>query len=1544
MSLRFRKTARHNLGGRRVAYLAAACAVAAVLFPAAAMARANVPQSFAGLPLLQANPAFDPYARVNDWSYGLSASFSNTFLVNTTADALPSQSECLGVAGDCSLRQAIDKANAESSDEIDVPAGTYSVTLGTLPINGSMTIVGAGTGQTIIDGSGNVDANTHQLSRIMKVASGQSVGLDNLSLTGGVDGNDENATGGATETVSLNGGGAIFNDGGTLSLANVVFQNNAASNPIGGAVATAGGSLGMAFVTFDGNAAGVGGALRIRSGEVSGISVTFTDNDGEFGGGSIYMDSGFLSLTNSTIDHSEGLNGFGIGIQNAGGQVNLLHVTIAHSEGYALLTDVGASTGIANTIIGLGGRGDCVPAGRTDSVTNATTAAGVTGTGNNSNLDQNGDCSVTGSNNLTGDPLLSSPGFFGGPTDLTKTDALKTGSPAIGAVPSGCLSVDQRGESRSTPCSIGAFEYIAGAHASFTYDPPNPLDQQTVTFTNMSTTTNDGATLSYVWNFGDGQTSTDANPTHAFAASNTGSVYAVTLQVTDSTGSADETTQDVTVEPNHPIASFNFGAAAPNTPVQFDASGSTDPAGTIVDYHWSWGDDSNDTDTGSSPTATHTFASAGTYPVTLTVTDDGGRTDSISQDVSVQTPSISNYYVDATWTDRSNGDTVTGPDGQQLTIGIDAFATIADALAAANEGQPNAAVRVAAGDYEELPLTMTQPGLELIGAPNFGTHVHLLQLSVDGPDEVVSGLDLIGPGHDGGEGTGCQGCGTSPVVSLGGDVSSDGDDIQQDAVIVNNRISFGFIGIAFTSGNGNNFPASGSEAIDNEIFGNVTGVSVDGGLNNLIEDNDIHDNGSVNQAGSQQPQAGVLITDDGDNQPTGGNLILANTIARSVGNGISIRTSDNIVDHNTLSDNGSYPFVKEASGVELVAGSNDAVNGNAVTDNTITGSAFAGIKIGDGTDSNRIAGNTITGTLNGGRNGGSETPGGGGTAILITGYGATNTTISGNTLGPNSGHGIFQEANDGDSTGTDVHQNTISGNTLGGILNNDTASIDASQNWWGSADGPSGAGTGTGDSVSTNVFFDPWLQCPPAQQPCANQPPQASFTASPSQTPGSLQVSVDGTASTDPDGTIASYSWDFGDDSALASGATATHTYRAPGTYTITLTVTDNNEASGTTTRQVTVPAAGQPPQASASATPSSTPGSLQVAFDASSSTDPDGTIVSYAWDFGDGSTATGPTPSHTYAAPGTYTVALTVTDNNGATNTTTHQVTVPAVPASQPKANQPPHASFVLTPPGTAGSLQITVDGSGSSDPDGTIASYAWNFGDGTSATGASTTHTYAAAGTFTVTLTVTDNQGATSSASQQVTVPVPGAPAPPLPPPVKGVSVDVLPFTGTVLVNGLPLVAGQQIPFGATVDTTNGTVLIETISPTGSLDAAYFAGAVFKLVKTPAGLTELLLQGGNFNVCNVKSKRHSASAAAKPPKKKKTTVVRSLWGNGHGQFVTQGKYAAATVRGTIWNTQDRCDGTFVQVQRGVVSVLDLVRHKTKSVTAGNSLLVPAP
>ncbi|MEN2736308.1 PKD domain-containing protein [Microbacterium sp. X-17] len=252
--------------------------------------------------------------------------------------------------------------------------------------------------------------------------------------------------------------------------------------------------------------------------------------------------------------------------------------------------------------------------------------------------------------------------------------------------------------------------------------------------------------------------------------------------------------------------------------------------------------------------------------------------------------------------------------------------------------------------------------------------------------------------------------------------------------------------------------------------------------------------------------------------------------------------------------------------------------------------------------------------------------------------------------------------------------------------------------------------------------------------PIPNQPPTSSFTV----TPTNLSVSTDASASTDPDGTIIGYAWDWGDGS-TGTGVTASHTYAAGGTYTITLTTTDNSNASTGSTKQVTVTPPNQPPTAAFTTSANG----LALSVDGSTSSDPDGTIASYAWNFGDGATATGATASHTYAAAGTYTVTLVVTDNQSATGTTSQQVTVA-------KANVAPTAAFTSSATG----LAVSVDGSTSSDPDGTIASYAWDFGDGATAAGATASHTYAAAGTYTITLVVTDNQSATGTTAKQVVV----------------------------------------------------------------------------------------------------------------------------------------------------------------------------------------------
>jgi PKD repeat protein len=143
--------------------------------------------------------------------------------------------------------------------------------------------------------------------------------------------------------------------------------------------------------------------------------------------------------------------------------------------------------------------------------------------------------------------------------------------------------------------------------------------------------------------------------------------------------------------------------------------------------------------------------------------------------------------------------------------------------------------------------------------------------------------------------------------------------------------------------------------------------------------------------------------------------------------------------------------------------------------------------------------------------------------------------------------------------------------------------------------------------------------------------------------------------------------------------------------------------------------------------------------------------VRSYAWDFGDGGTGTGVTASHTYVTAGTYTVRLRVTDDAGATGSTSSAVTVTA----PPPVNRAPTAAFTAAATG----LTVGVDGSASSDADGTVRTFAWDFGDGGTGTGSTAAHTYATPGTYTVRLTVTDDGGATGTTSSAVTVTAPPA-----------------------------------------------------------------------------------------------------------------------------------------------------------------------------------------
>jgi glucose/arabinose dehydrogenase/chitodextrinase len=173
-----------------------------------------------------------------------------------------------------------------------------------------------------------------------------------------------------------------------------------------------------------------------------------------------------------------------------------------------------------------------------------------------------------------------------------------------------------------------------------------------------------------------------------------------------------------------------------------------------------------------------------------------------------------------------------------------------------------------------------------------------------------------------------------------------------------------------------------------------------------------------------------------------------------------------------------------------------------------------------------------------------------------------------------------------------------------------------------------------------------------------------------------------------------------------------------------------------------------QQPTAAFTATPNPVNVGVSVTFDGSASADPDGTIVSHAWDFGDATTATGMVAGHAYLAAGTYTATLTVTDNETFTDTATLQVDV------QSTSNALPVSRFTASPATAYIGVPIVYNGTASSDPDGMIVAYAWDFGDGNTATGAVTSHSYVLKGTFTVLLTVTDDVGGTNVSNSDIVI----------------------------------------------------------------------------------------------------------------------------------------------------------------------------------------------
>lgn len=253
-----------------------------------------------------------------------------------------------------------------------------------------------------------------------------------------------------------------------------------------------------------------------------------------------------------------------------------------------------------------------------------------------------------------------------------------------------------------------------------------------------------------------------------------------------------------------------------------------------------------------------------------------------------------------------------------------------------------------------------------------------------------------------------------------------------------------------------------------------------------------------------------------------------------------------------------------------------------------------------------------------------------------------------------------------------------------------------------------------------------------------NLPPISDFSFTPLE-PTTADTVIFTDSSTDPDGSIISWYWDFGDGTD-STQQNPTHAFDN-GVYTVTLTITDDDGATDSALEILSV--LNLEPIADFEFSPID-PSTVDTVSFTDLSSDPDGSIISWDWNFGDGGSSTTQHPTHNYADDGTYVITLTVTDDDGGTDTTTDTISV---------ENVAPIADFLFDPlePTVTDTISFTDT---SSDSDGTIISWYWDFGDGTDSTDQYPTHQYLEPDEYTVWLTVTDDDGAQDSIEQIIIV----------------------------------------------------------------------------------------------------------------------------------------------------------------------------------------------
>ena len=889
---------------------------------------------------------------------------------------------------------------------------------------------------------------------------------------------------------------------------------------------------------------------------------------------------------------------------------------------------------------------------------------------------------VNFSDQSTGGPTSWAWDFGDGNTSTAQNPSHTYATPGVYTV--SLMATNSAGSDTATQVDYITVNAPPPPTAAFNGTPTTGTAPLTVNFSDQST----GSPTSWAWDFGDGGTSAQQNPSHTYA---TPGVYTVSLTATNSAGSDTATRVDyITVNaPPPPTAAFNGTPTTGTAPLTVNFSDQT--IGGPTSWSWDFGD--GNTSTAQNPS--HTYATPGVYTVSLTATNSAGSDTATQVDyITVTapppptaafngTPTTGTAPLTVNFSDQTTGgptswawdfgdgntSTAQNPSHTYATPGVYTVS-----LMATNSAGSDTATQV---DYITVNAP-PPPTAAFNGTPTTGT----APLTVNFSDQSTGGPTSWA--WDFGDGNTSTAQNPSHTYATPGvytvSLMATNDFGSDTATLVNYvTVDDAPAILMFTPTDDVHVY---STRPDNN-YGALDFIRLRYG--NPNHDYDTYLKFNVTGMGGGQVTTATLRLYVTDRSKSGGEIY-------SVSNnyqGGSVPWTENGLTWNNAPALGSTPLdqkskVTVGEWVEFdvtAAIAGDGVYSFGMT-TTSSDSVFYSSKEGSNPPELIVNVQSVPTVPPTAVFSGTPTTG---TAPLTVNFSDQSTG------GPTSWAWDFGDGN------TSTVQNPSHTYATPGVY---TVNLMATNS--------------AGSDTATQVDYIT-VTAPP--------PPTAAFNGTPTTGTAPLTVNFSDQSTGGP----SSWSWDFGDGN-TSTAQNPSHTYATPGVYTVSLTAT-NSAGSDTATQvdYITVTAP-PPPTAAFNGTPTTGTAPLTVNFSDQTTGGP----TSWAWDFGDGNTSTAQNPSHTYATPGVYTVSLMATNSAGSdTATQVDYITVTAPP--------PPTAAFNGAP--TTGTAPLTVNFSDQST--GGPTSWAWDFGDGNTSTAQNPSHTYATPGVYTVSLMATNSAG---------------------------------------------------------------------------------------------------------------------------------------------------------------------------------------------------------